>query len=190
MAKYDSAPLCFSFKRPESAKIHRKRAPKNIAMSSRWIHVQQFQDLTIQYHPMKKPNIYMVNSPSDIDWRRPLNLKGGPDPTKTFEELCMLRSNIPKINDDTFQQIFPSDNILCITQKTGRHFVHLREATAWIINGTHWFSVLKQPVMVIIWCRDWDEASKFQYLMQILQVHLWDYIPKYQTFVQQEEDGR
>ena len=43
----------------------------------------------------------------------------------------MLRINIPKINDDTFQQIFPSDNILCITQKTGgRHFVHLRDSSS------------------------------------------------------------
>ena len=118
------------------------------------------------------------------------NLKGGPDSTKPFEELCMLRSNIPKITDDTFQQIFPSDNILCITQKTGgRHFAHLREAAAWITNGAHWFSVLKQPMMVVIERRDWDdEASKFQYLMQILQVNLGDYIPRCQIFVQQEEE--
>ena len=41
--------------------------------------------------------------------------------------------------------------------------------------------------MVVIWCRDWEETSKFQYLMQILQVTLEDYIPRYQIFVQQEE---
>ena len=101
----------------------------------------------------------------------------------------MLRSNIPKINEDTFQQIYPSDNIMCVTQKTGgRHFVHMREAATWVINGTHWFSILKQLMMVVIWCRDWDEVSKFQYLMQILQVTLGDYVPRYQIFVECEED--
>ena len=84
-----------------------------------------------------KPKIHTVNSPNDIDWRMPLkqqletNLKGGPDKLKTFEELCMLRSNIPKVDDDVFQKIYPSDNILCIKQKTGaRHFIHMREAAA------------------------------------------------------------
>ena len=43
-------------------------------------------------------------------------------------------------------------------------------------------------MMIIIWCRDWEEASKFQYLMQILQVNFDDYIPRCQIFVEQEED--
>ena len=116
-------------------------------------HVQQMDSCTATaipgrdypMSPNEKPKIYMVNSPSDIDWRRPLkeqlapNLKGGPDKTKPFEELCMLRNNIPEMTDDTFQQIFPSDNIQCVTQKTGgRHFIHPREAATWILNGTHW----------------------------------------------------
>ena len=101
----------------------------------------------------------------------------------------MLRSNIPKMTDDIFQQIFPNDNILCITQKTGgRHLIHLGEAAAWRLNGTHWFSVLKQPMMVVMWCRDWEEASKLQCLMQILKASLGDYIPRYQIFVQVEEE--
>ena len=91
----------------------------------------------------------------------------------------MLRSNIPKLDDHGFQQIYQSDNI-CVTQKTGgRHFAH-DEAAAWVINGAHWFSILKQPMMIVIWCRDWDEASKFQYLMQILQVTLGNYVPRFQ----------
>ena len=58
-------------------------------------------------------------------------LKGGPDPSKPFEELCMLRNRIPNLDDDVFKKIFPGTEhcILCITQKTGtRHFVHLSEA--------------------------------------------------------------
>ena len=102
----------------------------------------------------------------------------------------MLRSNIPKINDDTFQQIYPSENIICVLQKTGgRHFVHMRVSPEWVINGTHWFSILKQPMMIVIWCRDWDEASKFQYLMQILQVTPGDAVPRYQIFVEREEEA-
>ena len=75
-----------------------------------------------------------------------------------------------------------------LKRQAARHFVHLREAAAWVINGTHWFSVLKQPMMIVIWCLNWEEASKFQYLMQILQVNLGDYIPRYQIFVEQEEE--
>ena len=101
-----------------------------------------------------------IKSPSDIDWNYRLKdqlepqLTGGPDPKKTFEELCFLRNRIPKMNDEGFDKIFPGTEhcILCAAQKTGaRHFIHMLEAASWIINGTHWFSVLKQPMMIIIW---------------------------------------
>ena len=49
-------------------------------------------------------------------------------------------------------------------------------------------NLLKQPMMIVICCRDWSDASKFQYLMQILQVHFEDFIPRYQIFVEQEDD--
>ena len=42
-------------------------------------------------------------------------------------------------------------------------------------------------MMIVIWCRDWEDASKFHYLMQILQPNCEDYIPKWQIFVEQEE---
>ena len=42
-------------------------------------------------------------------------------------------------------------------------------------------------MMVVIWCRDSEDASKFQYLMQILLVTLEDYIPKWQIFVESPE---
>ena len=57
--------------------------------------------------------------------------------------------------------------------------------------GVQWIPLvqfIEAPMMFVIWCRDWNDASKFQYLMQILQVHFQDYIPKYHTFVNQEDD--
>ena len=45
---------------------------------------------------------YRVRSASDIDWNYPLedqlepNLKGGPSECKSFDDLCMLRKQIPK----------------------------------------------------------------------------------------------
>ena len=78
------------------------------------------------------------------------------------------------------QKVFPHHEFFPLSMKL---FVRM------IVNGTHWFSVLKQPMMIIIWCRDWEEASKLiQYLMQILQVNFDDYIPRCQIFVEQEED--
>ena len=127
------------------------------------------QDVPMAYG--QKPKIRHVKSPSDIDWDSSLKdqlepqLSGGPDPKKkSFEELCVIRNRIPKMDDTGFQKIFPGQEqcILCVVQKNGsRHFIHLREAAAWIINAAHWFSVLQQPMMIVIWCRDWDEASKF-----------------------------
>ena len=78
----------------------------------------------------------------------------------------MIRNRIPKMDDRGFQAIFPGkeQRIICVVHKNGsRHFVHLSEAAAWIINAAHWLSVLQQPMMIVIWCRDWDEVSKFQY---------------------------
>ena len=42
--------------------------------------------------------------------------------------------------------------------------------------------------MIVIWCVDWTDAAKFQYLMQILQVHFQDYVPKYHIFVDQDDN--
>ena len=136
----------------------------------------------------------IVRSSTDIYWTRPLevqlepNLKGGPDPSKSFEDLCLLREQIPGLSNSTFNQIYPSDNVIRVVQKShGVHDVKMREVAAWVLNATHWFSLLKQPMMIVIWCRDWSDASKFQYLMQILQVQFKDYVPKYHMFVEQED---
>ena len=136
-----------------------------------------------------------VRSASDIDWNYPLkdqlapNFTGGPRETTSFDDLCMFRKQIPKMDKSSFDQIYPNDNITRVVQKTdGVHEVHMREVAAWVLNGTHWFSLLKQLMMIVIWCRDWSDAAKFQYLMQILQVQFQDYVPRYHIFVDQEDD--
>ena len=57
------------------------------------------------------------------------------------------------------------------------------EVAAWVLNATHWFSLLDQPMMILVWCRDWEDAARFQYLMQILQAHYGDFVPRYQIFM-------
>ena len=42
--------------------------------------------------------------------------------------------------------------------------------------------------MIAVWTRDWQDAAKFQYLLQILQVNFQNYIPKWQIFLQQDDD--
>ena len=66
--------------------------------------------------------------------------------------------------------------------------MNLQEAAAGILSGIQWFNVLQQPMMIVIWAKDWQDASKFQYLMQILEVNLDDYIPKWQIFVEWDSD--
>ena len=113
-----------------------------------------------------------IRSATDIDWNRPLyeqlepNLKGGPRSPTTFADLCMLRAKIPKLSKEVFNAIFPSDNTITAVQKShGVHKIYMSEVAAWVLNATHWFSLLKQPMMVIVWCRDWEDASKFQYIL-------------------------
>ena len=135
-----------------------------------------------------------IQSSTDIDWTRPLheqlypNLKGGPRKSTSFDDLCMLRSRIPRLSPSQFNDIYPSDNIIEVVQKShGVHRVKMSEVAAWVLSATHWYALLKQPMMVVMWCLDWEDASRFQYLMQILQVQFHDYVPKYHIFVDRVE---
>ena len=131
-----------------------------------------------------------IRSVTDIDWRRPLheqlepNLKGGPRSSRTPADLYMLRAQIPKLTKHLFDGLFPADNTITAVQKNHRvHKIHMSEVAAWVLNATHWFNLLQQPMMIIVWCHNWEDTSKFQYLMQILQVHFDDYVPRYQIFM-------
>ena len=131
-------------------------------------------------------------SATDIDWTRPLyeqlepNLTGGPRASTTFDDLCMLRAKIPRLSRNMFYEIFPHGNIIRVVQKShGEH--HVKKVAAWVLSAAHWYALLKQPMMVVVWCHDWIDASKFQYLMQILQVKFQDYVPKYHIFVDDAE---
>ena len=137
----------------------------------------------------QKPRVQWVCSPSDIDWNYLFHdqlepqFYGGPDPKTSKNDLRLLRNQVPKLDDKTFKDIFPGEDesVICVVKNNySRRYVHLQEAATWILNATHWFNVLQQPMMIVIWCRDWNDASKFQYLLQILQVNFKDYIPKWQ----------
>ena len=132
-----------------------------------------------------------VRSVTDIQWKYPLheqlepNLKGGPRSTTSPEELRTLRAKIPELSKHIFDGLFPADNVITAVQKN--HGVHTRftrvKLRHGVLNATYWFNLLEQPMMVIVWCHNWEDASKFQYLIQILQVHLRDYVPRYQIFM-------
>ena len=131
-----------------------------------------------------------VKSNRDIDWSKPLweqlapVLKGGPDPSKSQSELRAIRSKVPEMTNALLNGIFPEDNTITAVQKNhGVHKIHMSEPAAWVLNATHWFSLLQQPMMIVIWCHNWEDASKFQYLMQILQAHYGDYVPRYQILM-------
>ena len=131
-----------------------------------------------------------VKSVLDIDWQRPLweqlapVLKGGPSPSKSHAELCELRAKVPELTNHLLEGIFPADNVITAVQTShGVHKIYMREVAAWVLNGTHWFSLLQQPMMIIVLCHNWEDAAKFQYLMQILQAHYGDFVPRYQIFM-------
>ena len=87
---------------------------------------------------------YGLRSATDINWDHPLeeqlepNLKGGPDPSKSFDDLCLLRKQIPRLDNRHFNQIYLSDNVIRVVQKSrGVHNVKMREVAAWVLNATH-----------------------------------------------------
>ena len=140
---------------------------------------------------MNDKGLYLrVKSNRDIDWSKPLweqlapVLKGGPSPNKSREELRSIRAKIPELTNVLFNGIFPADNVITAVQKNhGVHKIHMSEPAAWVLNATHWFSLLQQPMTIVIWCHNWEDASKFQYLMQILQAHYDDFVPRYQILM-------
>ena len=74
----------------------------------------------------ERGRIYRVQSASDIDWNHLLseqlepNFKGCPWEPTSFDDLCMLRRQIPKMDDHGFNQIYPKDNIiLCRAEDDG-----------------------------------------------------------------------
>ena len=116
--------------------------------------------------------IRKVRSVTDIDWARPLYeqlepvLKGGPRSKTSQAELRLLRSQIPKLTKHLFDGLFPADNIITAVQNNhGVHKIHMSEVATWVLNATHWFSLLDQPMMVIVWRHNWEDASKFQYFL-------------------------
>ena len=96
-------------------------------------------------------------------------------------DLCFSKSYVSNF---LFSGLFPADNVITAVQKNyGVHKIHMSEPAAWVLNATHWFSLLEQPMMIVIWCHNWEDASKFQYLMQLLQAQYGDYIPRYQILM-------
>ena len=90
---------------------------------------------------------------------------------------------MPELTTFTLNGLFPADNVITVTKNHAVHKIYMTEPAAWVLNATHWFSLLDQPMMIVIWCRDWEDASKFQYLMQILDAQFKDYVPRYQILM-------
>ena len=84
-----------------------------------------------------------MRSATNINWDHPLdgqlepNLKGGPDPSKSFDDLCLLRKQIPRLDNRHFNEICPSDSVIRVVQKShGVHDVKMHEVAAWVLNAT------------------------------------------------------
>ena len=91
-----------------------------------------------------------VKYPSEIDWTTPLweqlasVLKGGPSPNTSQAELRALRAKVPELSKVQFENLFPADNVITATRNHAVHKIHMSEPAAWVLNATHWFSLLDQ----------------------------------------------
>ena len=162
------APLTASMASPSAVDMSRMSAPSPKGPPASFMptpgdvqHMSSCAAAVDTGNPNERRKIHKVKSVTDVDWNYLLeeqlepNLKRGPRESTSFDDLCMLRQRVPKMDDHSFSQIYPKDNIVRVVQKThGVHFLRMREVAAWVLNGTHWFSLLKQPMMIVIWCRD------------------------------------
>ena len=107
----------------------------------------------------------------------------------------MLRRTIPLLTEEVFQDLFPScqaSTIEVVNHKTDtRHYVELNLTK----KQQHGFylvsigSVVERSRAADDDCNmDWPDASKFQYLLRILQVTSKDYIPKWQQIFAKHDD--
>ena len=155
--------------------------------------------INIVEHDPNQKLIQYVKSPKDIDWAQPLykqlwwpQLSGHPTAGKTEAEFGVLHQKIPIRREDLFYELFHSyqeSSVEVVNHKTdSRYYLDLKEAAASFLAGIQWFNTLGQPMMIVVWTQGWPEAAKFQYLLQILQVIFKDYIPKWQIFVERDDD--
>ena len=147
-------PLTMSMASPSAVDMSRMSAPSPKGPPASFMptpgdvqHMSSCAAADDPWNPYERHLIARVRSASDIDWNYSLeeqlepNLKGGPRESTSFDDLCMLRKQIPKMDNRTFDQIYPNDNVIRVVQKThGVHEVKMREVATWVLNGTHWFS--------------------------------------------------
>ena len=71
-----------------------------------------------------------------------------PGPFKSYVDFA---SKSPRLAHSTFKEIYPQDNVIRLTQRNhGVHEIKMSEVAAWILNATHWFSLLEQPIMIVV----------------------------------------
>ena len=103
-----------------------------------------------------------------------------------------MRKKIPVLTEEVFYELFGSysaSTIEVLNHKTGaRRYFELKDAAAWILTCTQCFNTLEQPMMIVVWTKDWPDATKFQYLLQILKQTFKDYIPKWQIIFEPCDD--
>ena len=68
-----------------------------------------------------------------------------------------------------------------------RYPLHLKEAMTYILACTQWFSTLNQPKMIVVWTGNWPDASKFQYLFNIIENTFENYLARWQIFVERPD---
>ena len=150
----------------------------------------------VEVDEMNPKRIPVVRSPTDTNWTKPLReqlwpqLKGHPTSGEPEADLKLLRKQVPVLTEEQLYKIFPNheqSTITVVNPKTHtRHYVDLKKAATWILNAVQWFNIFEQPMMIEIWKKDWQDAGKFQCLLQILQINF--HIPKWQIFVQDDTD--
>ena len=113
-----------------------------------------------------------VQSPMDISWAQPLHeqllpqLSGHPTSGKSESEFHLLRKKTPVLTGETFHSLFPNcqaSTMEVVNPKIeARHYVELKEAAATILSAIQWFNALEQPMMIVVWTKDWPDAARFK----------------------------
>ena len=115
-------------------------------------------------------------------------LWGQPDQRLTPSDLRVPRQSMPRSQEEDWIDFVRTNAASTIEvhdpKRNSRYFLDLKEAAAYILACPQWFNTLKQPMMIVIWVRTWEDAAKFQYMLNIIESTFANYLPRWRVFVE------
>ena len=96
-------------------------------------------------------------------------------------------TTVPRLTEEAWHDLvrtYDASHIEVLDPKlNSRYYLDLKAARIYILTCSQWFNTLQQPMMIVVWTKTWQDASKFQYIFSIIDHAFENYLPRWQIFV-------